>query len=157
MTHHYDCIIHNQIPDKAYIKGPIVDLHLIGFFSEHLIDHIPYYWYEILVGGHSVGKISLRLGYNETSIVNGQVGYEIDDAHHGHSYSYYALEMIKILAMDHGYRYLIISTSVDNMASQKIIRKAHGVLIIPDYIVPSDHIFHVLGKPKINVYEIKLG
>lgn len=157
MIHQYDCIIKTRIPNKSYLKGPVVDLKLIGFYEENPQDHLPYYWYEILSGGKPVGKISLRLGFNESSIVNGQVGYEIDEDFRGHNYSYYALEVIKSLAMDHGFRYLLVTTSTENMASQKIIRKAKGKLIMSDYLVPLDHIFHVLGKPKINIYEIKLG
>ncbi len=157
MIHQYDCIIHNQIPNQTEIDGPVVKLRIHGFYSDNAFDHLPYYVYEILKGDLHVGKISLRLGYNDSTLVNGHVGYEIDEEFRGHSYSYYALELIKGLAMDHGYRYLLVCTSVDNMASQKIIRRAKGNIILADYKVPKDHIYYVLGKTKIHIYEIKLG
>lgn len=156
-VHYYDCITHTQIKDKEYLKGPVVDLKLISFYPDSQLDGIPYYWYEIYLSNIAIGKISLRLGYNETTLVNGQVGYEIDEPYRGHHYGYYALEIIKCLAMDHGYRYLIITTSVDNFRSQHVIRRAGGKMVIADYEVPKDHIFYVLGKPRMNIYEIKLG
>ncbi len=155
--HYYDCITHTQLKDKEYLRGPVVDLKLIHFYTESALDGIPYYWYEICLGSVTIGKISLRAGYNETTLVNGHVGYEIDEDYRGHNYGYYALEMIKSLAMDHGFRYLILTAAVDNFQSQKIIRRAGGSLIIYDYEVPKDHIFYVLGKPKMNIYEISLG
>lgn len=155
--HHYDCLVHHMIHHKEYINGPVVDLKLINFYTEDLSDNIPFYWFDIMLGSIAVGKISLRLGYNDATLVNGQVGYEIDQAYQNHNYSYYALEMIKVLAMDHGFRYLLVSTTSENMQSQKTIGKAGGKLILSDYEVPKDHIFYVLGKPKMNVYEIKLG
>ncbi|MBU1140937.1 MAG: hypothetical protein KKG64_00275 [Firmicutes bacterium] len=155
--HYYDCIIHSQIPNKEYLKGPVVDLRLMSFHDEHLIDGIPFYWYEIISGGLVVGKISLRLGYNDTTLVNGHVGYEINEDFRGHNYSYYALEMIKTLAVDHGFRYLLLSATIDNIFSQQTIMKSGGKLLISDYEVPKDHIFYVLGKPRMNVYEIMLG
>ena len=156
-THHYDCLIHHMIHHKEFIQGPVVDLKLIDFYTENLTDHIPYYWYEILLGNIPIGKISLRLGYNETSLANGHVGYEINPEYQGHNYSYYALEMIKQLAMDHGFRYLLVSTTADNMQSQRTIGKSGGKLVVLEYEVPKDHIFYVLGKNKMNIYEIKLG
>jgi len=155
--HHYDCVVHHMIHHKEYIKGPVVDLKLINFYTEDLPDNIPFYWFDIMFGSIPIGKISLRLGYNETTIANGHVGYEIDPDYQGHNYSYYALEMIKALAMDHGFRYLLVSTTSDNMQSQRTIGKAGGKIVRSDYEVPKDHIFYVLGKPKMNVYEIKLG
>jgi RimJ/RimL family protein N-acetyltransferase len=153
----YDCILHTKYQNIEYIKGPIVDLRLISFYNEHLTDDIPFYWFDILVGNHPVGKISLRLGYNQSTLVNGHVGYEVDPDYQGHRYSYYALEMIKDLARLHGFEYLLITTSIDNLASQKTIMQASGEIILSDYQIPKDHIFYVMGKPNVNVYEIKLG
>ncbi len=156
-NHHYDCLIHHMIHNKEYIKGPVVDMKLIHFYAENESDGLPFYWYEILIGNISIGKITLRLGYNETTLSNGHVGYEIDQEYQGHNYSYYALEMIKVLAMDHGFRYLLVSTTVDNTQSQRTIAKAGGKILLSDYEVPKDHMYYVLGKPNISLYEIALG
>ena len=155
--HHYDCVVHHMIHHKEYIKGPVVDLKLIHFYADNPSDHIPFYWYDIMLGSLSIGNISLRLGYNETTIPNGHVGYEINFDFQGHNYSYYALEMIKALAMDHGYRCLLVSTTKENMQSQRTIGKAGGKIVMSDYEVPKDHIFYVIGKQTMNVYEIALG
>lgn len=153
----YDCKIKSQLDNTVFIKGTFVDLKLIDFFTKNLIDHIPYYWFYIMLGDKEIGKISLRIGYNETTLANGHVGYEIDTDYHGHHYSYYALEMIKALAEKHGFNYLLITTTIDNLASQKIIEKAGGKLLISDYQLPKDHIYYVIGKSAMNVYEIKVG
>ncbi|MBN2299565.1 MAG: GNAT family N-acetyltransferase [Acholeplasmataceae bacterium] len=157
MIDRYDCIIHNQIPNVIELIGPVVKLKLHGFHEDNHFDHLPYYVYEIQKGDLHVGMISLRIGFNDATMVNGHIGYEIDEPHRGHYYSYYALELIKNLAMDHGYRYLLVSTSVDNIASQKIIRRAKGNLILADLDVPKDHIYYVLGKTSVHIYEIRLG
>ena len=153
----YDCMIHTKLNELDEIKGPVVDLKLIAFYTRHLSDGIPFYWFDIVIGENKVGKISLRLGYNETTRIHGHVGYEIDSEYQGHHYSYYALEMIKDLARLHGFQYILITTTIDNIASQKMIMQAHGELILSDYEIPKDHIYYVMGKPNMNLYEIKLG
>jgi hypothetical protein len=153
----YDCIIHYKLPDADLIIGPVVDLKLIAFYTRHLTDGIPFYWFNILLGGNPIGKISLRLGYNETTKINGHVGYEVNKEYQGHHYSFYALEMIKDLARLHGFEYILITTTIDHIASQKMIMQAEGELILSDYEIPKDHIFYVIGKPNMNLYEIKLG
>ena len=152
----YDCKIKKPF-ELSYIKGPVVDLKLIQFYTKNLEDGIPFYWFYIMAGEKEVGKISLRIGYNETTLANGHVGYEVDATYQGHQYSYYALEMIKDLARMHGFEYILISTGVDNIISQKIIEKAHGELIMSNYDLPKHHIFYVIGKPSMNIYEIKIG
>lgn len=156
-THYYDCIIHTELKNREHLKGPVVDLKLMNFCTENLVDDLPFYWYEIYLGNYPIGKISLRLGYNEITMINGHVGYEIDEPYRGHNYGYYALELIKTLAMDHGFRYLIVTTTIDNFQSQKTIMRAKGQLILSEYEVPKSHILYVLGKPKMNIYEITLG
>lgn len=147
-------IIRHPNQDIQLIKGPVVNLSLIQFFKEQLVDGIPFYYFDILKGDQKVGKISLRLGFNDTTISNGHVGYEIDEAHQGYNYSYYALLMIKELALEHQFPYLIVTTTEDNIASMKMIEKAGGELMIQGYEVPKNHIFYVLGKPKMNIYKI---
>ena len=153
----YDCMIHSKLTETDHLKGPVVDLRLIAFYTRHLTDGIPFYWFDIVVGDKAIGKISLRLGYNETTRINGHVGYEVSQDYQGHHYSYYALEMIKELARMHGFEYILITTTIDNLASQKMIMRAQGDLILADYEIPKDHIFYVMGKPNMNVYEIRLG
>jgi RimJ/RimL family protein N-acetyltransferase len=152
----YDCRIKYQLDHTDFIKGPMVDLKLISFYTKNLEDGIPFYWFYILSGNKEVGKISLRIGYNDTTLANGHIGYEIYPDYQGHQYSYYALEMIKGLAYRHGFHYVIISTTIDNLSSQKIIEKAGGKMIIESYELPKDHIFFVIGKEVMHIYEIEI-
>ena len=153
----YDCTIKSKLDNTDWIKGSFVDLKLIDFYTKNLADGIPFYWFYIMVGQKEIGKISLRVGYNETTLANGHVGYEIDHDYHGHHYSYFALEMIKDLAEKHGFSYLLITTTIDNIPSQKIIEKAGGACVLSNYQLPKDHLFYVIGKANMNVYEIKVG
>jgi predicted acetyltransferase len=148
----YDCKIHYYLEGNEYLKGPIINLKLNQFYNED----IPFYDYDIMKGEQTIGKIRLRLGYHENSFIDGQVGYEIMDQYQGLHYSYYALELIKALAKEHGYRHLLITAEPNNLASLKIISQAGGELIISEYPIPKEHILYVLGKKTINVYAIKI-
>lgn len=152
----YKCSIYEALDDTSYIKGSIVDLRLNMFHTPIDDKELPYYTFDILAGGHHVGNISLRLGYNDEVIYTGQVGYDIDPLYQGYHYSYYALEMIKVLARKHGYSNILMTTETHNLASQKIIQYAHGVCVTYNLDVPKDHIYHVIGKDKINLFSISV-
>jgi RimJ/RimL family protein N-acetyltransferase len=155
-TSRYDCIIHHKLLNTDDIKGPVVDLKLIGFFNTNVEDHVPYYLFQIISGNTVVGKIALRIGYSDLILIHGHVGYEIESKYQGHQYGYHALELIKKLARDHGYQAIIVTSSHDNERSKKTVMRAKGQLLIHDYHVPEDHIYHLMGIKKLNVYEISL-
>ncbi|MDI6453089.1 GNAT family N-acetyltransferase [Peloplasma aerotolerans] len=155
MRSKYDCLIHHQLLKKDFIYGPVVDLKLISFFPKEK-DALPYYMFQITCGKQSIGTITLRLGYNEETMVHGHIGYEIQLDYQGHHYSYYALEMIKDIAREHGYRMLLITSESNNNKSIRTISRSGGTLIAFEQDVPKDHIFYVIGKQKLNVYEIVL-
>ena len=156
MHHLYDCMIKEKLLNQNDIKGPVVDLKLLGFFSpKHEMD-LPQYCYQIMLGRKPIGKISLRLGINEDVAITGHVGYEIENSYQGHNYAFYALLMMKTLAKAHGYRYILLTCEVDNEQSIHTILKAGGRLLERDIYVPANHIYYVLGKKKMNRYEIKL-
>lgn len=155
-TSRYDCIIHHKLLNTDELKGPVVDLKQIGFFHTNVEDHVPYYAFQIIAGGKVIGKIALRIGFSELILIHGHVGYEIEKEYQGHQYGYHALEMIKTLAKDHGYQAIIVTSAADNERSKKTVMRAQGQILIPDYIVPKDHIYALMGISKLNVYEISL-
>ena len=156
MNTNYDCLIHHQLLTKDLIKGPVIDLKLIGYYERDLTEDLPYYNFQIMLASQSIGKITLRLGFNEMTHLHGHVGYGIDEAFRGNRYSFYALEMIKELAIEHGYRKIIVTTDSRNEQSKRIILKSRGKLIELEKKVPKDHIYSVLGIEVLNVYEISL-
>jgi len=103
-----------------------------------------------------VGTITLRLGLLESTWIQGHVGYEIKPLYQGNNYSYHALEMMKVLAKKHGYLNILISCEPNNEQSKKTILKSGGKLVFPNYQIPKDHIYHVVGIFNVNVYVIPL-
>ncbi len=152
----YDCMIHHQLLKKDIIKGPVVDLKLLNFYERDLTEDIPYYCFHIMLANEPIGKITLRLGFNEYTFIHGHIGYGIASRFRGHNYSFYALEMIKELAREHGFRKLVITTDSRNEQSIHTVLKSGGELIETEKVIPHDHIYYVLGIETLNVYEISL-
>jgi len=156
MQHIYDCLTKEELLNQVNIKGPVVELKLLGFFNAKDEYELPQYVYHIMLANQCIGKISLRLGFNQDVMITGHVGYEIESSYQGHNYAFYALLMIKKLAKAHGYDYILVTSEVDNEQSIHTLLKAGGRLLERDIIVPNQHIYTVLGKRRLNRYEIKL-
>lgn len=138
------------------IKGKELILKLIETVkSEHAFDLLPFYYYEIFdKKNNSVGKISFRIGYNENTIYNGNVGYEINPEYQGNNYSLKALKMLKPLMKYHKMDFIILNINELNIASNKIAQKAKGKLI-GKFSVNKQHKFYINDKCK-NVYIINV-
>ncbi len=156
MVSPYDCMIHEKLLHKEIIKGPILDLKLKVFCVRDAIDSLPSYHYQILLAGEPIGMIALRLGYDDMTMIHGHVGYSIQKEYQGHGYSYYAMDMIKNLAKEHGYAKLMVTCEPTNLRSIKIVLKSGGRLLFERHLVPSTHIYYVLGIKELNIYEIPL-
>lgn len=152
--HPYDCLIHHKLEHQEEIIGPVVSLSLVQFYAEH--DKLPFYLYKITHGSIQIGKISLRLGVDEFIMMEGHIGYDIQETYQGHNYAYYALELIKKLARAHGYHKVLITMQPHNQSSIKTVLKSSGKLISPSYPVSPSHIYYVLGYTYMHVYEITL-
>ena len=90
---------------------------------------IPFYYYDIWVGDHQVGKISIRIGDNYHSYYNGHVGYEIDEPFRGRRLSLAALRLVLPVARWHGMRRIYITCAASNEASRRLIEAAGGRLL----------------------------
>ncbi|RJX26004.1 MAG: GNAT family N-acetyltransferase [Acholeplasma sp.] len=152
----YDCMMHEKLLHKEYIKGPILDLKLKVFCVRDAIDSLPSYHFDILLAGIPIGMIALRLGYDDMTMIHGHIGYSIKKEYQGHGYSYYALDMIKNLAKEHGYSRLIVTAEPTNLRSIKVVLKSGGRLLFEQHDVPQSHTYYVLGIKVLNVYEILL-
>ncbi len=154
-AHELDCLIHENLLSSPWIKGEEVDLKLMAF-EEQKENTLPYYLFHIMKDDQVVGTITLRLGFIESTWLQGHIGYEIKPLFQGNRYGFFALEMIKDLARDHGYRYVLITCEPHNEQSKKIILRSRGKLIIQGNPIPKDHIYHVLGIMQLDVYMIDL-
>jgi len=118
---------------------------------------IPFYYYEIYLKSisNSIGKISIRIGYNEHSYFNGNVGYEIDEPFRGNGYAKIAVMMTYSVARFHGMTHLIISCDEDNHSSKSVINKLGGVHI-ETILPPKSYVFYYDGIPKHSIYRIDI-
>lgn len=70
------------------IENNQIVLKIIGKFIGNY-DELPFYYYNIFLKSSDIqiGKISIRIGHNKHSYYNGNIGYEINEAHRGYKYS----------------------------------------------------------------------
>ncbi len=118
---------------------------------------IPFYYYEIYLNSISstIGKISIRIGHNEHSYINGNVGYEIDESFRGNGYAKIAVMMTYSVARFHGMTYLIISCDEDNYPSKSVVNKLGGIHI-ETILPPKSYVFYYEGIPKHSIYRIDI-
>ncbi|MGD9910340.1 MAG: GNAT family N-acetyltransferase [Candidatus Izemoplasmatales bacterium] len=138
------------------IKGDTLTLKLIET-CEGDDKVIPFYYYEIYLNSISttIGKISIRIGHNEHSYINGNVGYEIDESFRGNDYSKLAVMMTYMVARFHGMTHLIISCEEDNYSSKSVINKLGGIHI-ETITPPSNYVFYYDGIPKYSIYRVDI-
>jgi predicted acetyltransferase len=118
---------------------------------------IPFYYYEIFLNSISstIGKISIRIGHNEHSYINGNVGYEIDEPFRGNGFAIIAVMMTYSVARFHGMTHLIISCDEDNYPSKSVINKLGGVHI-ETITPPNNYVFYYDGIPKHSIYRVDI-
>ena len=98
---------------------------------------VPAYSFRMLnPRGEYLGRISLRVGWNEDRIrYAGQVGYAVEPAHRGHRYAERACRLIVPLAKRHRMASLWITCQPDNLASRRTVERLGaqpvGVIDVP--------------------------
>lgn len=138
------------------IKGDTLTLKLIETcIGDDKI--IPFYYYDIYLNSIScpVGKISIRIGYNEHSYFNGNIGYEIDEPFRGNGYAKIAVMMTYSVAKFHGMTQLIVTCDENNYSSKRVISKLGGTHI-ETITPPKNYVFYYDGIPKQSIYRIDI-
>jgi tagatose 1,6-diphosphate aldolase len=120
--------------------------------------YVPIYIYKITLykSLDSIGKISLRVGYNEDLYYYGNIGYEIDESYRGNSYASKACKIIKQVAAAHEMKRLIITCSPDNFPSRRTCEKL-GLKLKDIADVPPQNNLYKLGERKKCIYEWNLN
>lgn len=119
-------------------------------------DWKPYYVYQIWVAANVVGKVILRLGSIQERYYDGHVGYTIEEPYRGHHYAYLALLLLKDIAIDKGFKELIITCSPDNIASKKTILKIQATYIETKTIPASLKKYFTKEETQKEIYVWKL-
>lgn len=120
--------------------------------------YVPIYIYKITLHKSlgSIGKINLRVGYNEDLYYYGNIGYEIDERYRGNNYASKACKIIKQVAIAHGMNRLIITCNPDNIPSRKTIEKI-GLKFREIADLPLNNNLYKLGERKQCIYEWNLN
>lgn len=140
-----------------YIEGENIELCLIDTY-EGKDDELPFYWWDIVLKTEkvAVGKISFRIGHNDHSYYNGNIGYEVDEGHRGHHYALLACQLVLRVAQYHKMDKIYLSCDYDNAASYKTIEKL-GAKLIEEVLPPKDWIYYHEGVKTHKIYELNVG
>ena len=120
-------------------------------------DELPFYYYDIYLNqiDMPIGKISIRIGHNQHSYYNGNIGYEVDEPYRGHGYAAQAVKMVLDVARFHQMSELIIACSEDNFPSRRVIEKlkaTHLETLVP----PPSYVFYNEGMKAQSIYRLDL-
>lgn len=115
--------------------------------------YVPAYHFEIMVNDQPVGKISLRIGYPDSLLYGGQIGYNVDEPYRGHGYAGAACRLLFPVMRAHGMRSAIITNNVENTASRRVCEKI-GARYLCRIDVPQDHEMYQKGSRCVNVYAL---
>ena len=110
-----------------FLSNEVVKLELIEKNSGDA-EIIPYYFYSIFnMHGDAVGKISIRIGHNNHSYYNGNIGFEVNKEHRGFNYSLHATRLVMQVATAHNMEHIYITCQESNAASRRIITKLGAI------------------------------
>ena len=118
-------------------------------------EQMPFYFYDILVNGVPVGKISIRIGENFHSYYNGHIGYEIYPEHRGRGYAGRACRLVLGVARAHGMEKLYLTCAKSNTASCRTIEKL-GARLLEISPVPKTYFAWHTGIEDHRIYQLEL-
>jgi len=144
-----------RFKDVGYLTDGEIDLIIEKKVPAHLEKFgAPTYYFQIKkhLTPYEIGKIDIRIGYNENTFYGGNVGYEIYPPYRGNHYAEKACRLIKRVAKLHGMNYLYISCLPTNIPSNKTCQRLNaqwlGTYYIPIYLE-----MYLFGVREINIYE----
>lgn len=106
--------------------------------------------------GNRMGKIDLRIGYDEKLFYGGHIGYTVDEPYRGHRYAAKACKMLFELAKKHGMEYLYITCVPENSASYRTCELAGGQFL-GVYQLPEDNNMRTEeGKTEVCVFKFEM-
>mgnify|MGYP002682874610 FL=1 len=134
------------MPDFQFIDpGTLVDEELELVLTEtkpgdSIIGRVPYYTFDMRVGGRKAGYIRLRVGNTPDILMyGGHIGYAIEPEFRGRHYAERASRLILPLAKAHGLNTIWITCDPDNIASRRTIERLGAKLVeivkVPPYSV----------------------
>lgn len=143
----FDCLSDGEI--ELVCKAKIPENKATGY--------VPIYLFEIRRSSDKevVGRIDIRIGFNESVYYIGNIGYIIDEKHRGHNYATKACRIIKQVALAHGMNSLLITTNPDNIPSRKTCEKI-GAKLVEIVDVPPYNELYLRGERQKCIYRWEL-
>ena len=119
------------------------------------VDGLPFYYYDILINGAPVGKISLRIGVNFHTYYNGSIGYEVDELCRGRGYARAACRLVLPVARHHGMTHLYLTCAESNIPSYRTI-EGLGAELVEIRQVPREYFAWREGMERQRIYRLAL-
>lgn len=144
-----------QFFDFDVIKGEEIDLHLIKTATENTEKNwVPAYHFNISLSGSStpIGKIDIRIGYNENLYYGGHIGYSVNEEYRGNRYAAKAVWLLRKVAHAHEMEKLFITCNPDNIASRKTCEYV-GANLLEIVNVPENNDMYQRGEKEKCIYE----
>ena len=115
--------------------------------------YVPAYHFQIVVNGQPVGHVSLRVGYPDSLLYGGQIGYGVDAPYRGQGYAGAACRLLFPVMRAHGMRTALITNEVGNAASRRVCEKIDARFLC-QIDVPKDHEMYEKGSRSVNVFAL---
>lgn len=117
---------------------------------------LPAYHFEVqTLDGTRVGFCDFRVGQNENTCFNGNLGYTIFPPYRGHHYGAKACRLMLVLAKKHGMDRVIVTCDPENKASARTCEIAGGELW-GTVELPEESAMYAAGKRSVLVYRFSL-
>ncbi len=144
-----------EFKEVGYLTDKEIDLILYkkvpGAYERF---YVPSYHFKIKrhLSQIEVGRIDIRIGYNENTFYGGNVGYEIYPPFRGHYYAAKACKIIQKVGKMHGMEYLYICCVPENIPSNKTCQKV-GSQYLGNFQIPLHNDMYAMGLRTINIYQ----
>lgn len=142
-----------------YLTDGEIDLKIINktyYITKH--EKLPLYRYYISLHNQSVviGSIDIIIGYNETLIYRGNIGFEVKPKYRGNSFAAKATKLLTVVARKHGLNKLYICCNPSNIASRRTCENA-GAILKTIAIIPKSHQLYKSGETVACIYVLHLN
>ncbi len=141
--------------------GPLVDgeleLVLVGTHpGDPARARVPYYHFEMRVGGKKAGALNLRVGNTPYIVLyGGHIGYGVDPEYRGHHYAERSCRLVLPFAKANGMDTLWITCNPDNIPSRRTLERL-GAEFVEILDVPEDYDEYANGVRQKCRFRVKL-
>jgi predicted acetyltransferase len=113
---------------------------------------VPRYEFDMTVDNQVVGAIDLRVGYDISYYVVGQIGYGVEEDFRGNGYAVKACYALLPLLKKHGFGRILLTIDENNIASKRSCEKI-GALFIETIDTPEWSVLYEEGQRRTSIFE----